>query len=110
MHGLSRTFDATDYAWRDQAWTGRRLAGSVIYEMHVGTFTPEGTLDAAIDKLDHLSSLGVDQVEILPVNAFDGTPQLGLRRRAVVRRPGGATAARAPTSGSSTPATSAASR
>ncbi len=72
VHGLSRTFEADGHAWQDAAWTGRRLAGSVIYEMHIGTFTPEGTLDAAIDKLDHLVSLGIDQVEILPVNAFDG--------------------------------------
>ncbi len=72
VHALSRTFDAAEYEWRDQGWTGRRLAGSVIYELHVGTFTPEGTLDAAIGRLDHLQSLGVDQVEILPVNAFDG--------------------------------------
>ncbi|MFP5282607.1 MAG: malto-oligosyltrehalose trehalohydrolase [Actinomycetes bacterium] len=73
VHGLSRSFDPVAYAWGDEAWTGRQLAGGVIYEMHVGTFTPEGTLDAAIQRLDHLVELGVDFVEIMPVNAFNGT-------------------------------------
>lgn len=72
VHGLSRTFDANAYEWGDQEWRGRQLAGSVIYELHIGTFTPDGTLDAAIDKLDHLVELGVDFVEPLPVNAFNG--------------------------------------
>ena len=72
VHERSRTFDPAAHAWSDEQWTGRQLAGSVIYELHVGTFTPEGTLDAAIDKLDHLKSIGVDFVELLPVNAFNG--------------------------------------
>ena len=53
-------------------WTGRQLAGGIIYELHVGTFTPEGTLTAAIDRLDHLVELGIDFVELMPVNAFNG--------------------------------------
>jgi len=77
VDGLTRTFDPSSYLWGDGAWTGRRLAGSLIYEMHVGTFTPEGTLDAAIDKLDYLISIGVDMVELLPVNAFDGVHNWG---------------------------------
>ncbi|MBS43595.1 MAG: malto-oligosyltrehalose trehalohydrolase [Nocardioides sp.] len=72
VHGLSRTWDPASYAWGDRAWTGRQLAGSVVYELHVGTFTPEGTLDAAIERLDHLVSIGVDLVEVMPVNAFNG--------------------------------------
>ncbi len=72
VHGLSRTFDPSAFAWTDGAWTGRQLAGSVVYELHLGTFTPEGTLDAAIAKLDHLRSIGVDLVELMPVNAFNG--------------------------------------
>ena len=72
VHGLSRTFDAAAHEWGDGDWTGRQLAGSVIYELHVGTFTPEGTLDAAVDHLDHLVELGVDLVEVMPVNAFNG--------------------------------------
>ena len=77
VHQRSRTYDPTAFAWSDQAWTGRQLAGSVIYELHVGTFTPEGTLDAALGRLDHLRSIGVDLVELLPVNAFNGTHNWG---------------------------------
>ncbi len=72
VHQRSRTFDPSSFAWTDGAWTGRQLPGSVVYELHVGTFTPEGTLDSAIAKLDHLRSIGVDLVEVMPVNAFDG--------------------------------------
>ncbi|PPH23845.1 malto-oligosyltrehalose trehalohydrolase [Rathayibacter toxicus] len=77
VHDLSRTFDPAQYQWADTAWTGRQLAGAVIYELHIGTFTPEGTLDAAAAKLDHLRSIGVDYVELLPVNAFNGTHNWG---------------------------------
>jgi maltooligosyltrehalose trehalohydrolase len=72
VHGRSRTFDTRAFEWSDQTWTGRQLAGSVIYELHLGTFTPEGTLDAAIARLGHLVDLGVDLVELMPVNAFNG--------------------------------------
>ena len=54
-------------------WPGRSVLGAVIYELHIGTFTPAGTFDAAADKLDHLVDLGVDFVEVMPVNAFSGT-------------------------------------
>ena len=77
VHGLSRTYDPSTFAWTDQGWTGRQLAGSVVYEMHVGTFTPGGTLDSAIERLDHLVDLGVDLVEVMPVNAFNGTHNWG---------------------------------
>lgn len=77
VHELSRRFDPSTYTWHDQAWTGRQLAGSVVYELHVGTFTPEGTFDAAIGKLEHLRSIGVDFVELLPVNAFNGIHNWG---------------------------------
>jgi maltooligosyltrehalose trehalohydrolase len=77
VHGLSRRFDPAAHAWGDGAWTGRPLAGGAVYEMHVGTFTPEGTLDSAIDRLGHLVDLGVAFVELLPVNGFDGTHNWG---------------------------------
>ncbi len=77
VHDMSRLYDPDTFAWTDQTWTGRRLAGSVVYELHVGAFTPEGTLDAAVDKLDHLLSIGVGFVELMPVNAFDGTHNWG---------------------------------
>lgn len=73
VHELSREVDPSQYEWSDGSWRGRPLAGAVIYEMHIGTFTPEGTLDSAIGKLDHLVDLGVDCVELLPVKDFNGT-------------------------------------
>jgi maltooligosyltrehalose trehalohydrolase len=72
VHGPSRVYDHGAYRWTDQSWTGRQLPGGVLYELHVGTFTPEGTFDAAIERLDHLVELGVDLIELLPVNAFNG--------------------------------------
>ncbi|THG28808.1 malto-oligosyltrehalose trehalohydrolase [Naasia lichenicola] len=77
VHGLSRIFSAADHGWGDEAWTGRQLAGGTIYELHIGTFTLEGTLDSAIERLDHLVELGIDFVEVLPVNGFNGTHNWG---------------------------------
>jgi maltooligosyltrehalose trehalohydrolase len=77
VHQRSRTHDASTFDWTDASWTGRQLPGSVIYELHIGTFTREGTLDSAIGKLDHLRSIGVDLVEVMPVNAFNGTHNWG---------------------------------
>jgi maltooligosyltrehalose trehalohydrolase len=65
-------FYADDFAWTDAGWPGRGLADSVIYELHVGTFTQAGTLDEAIRRLDHLVDLGVTHVELMPVNDFNG--------------------------------------
>ncbi|GGM29115.1 malto-oligosyltrehalose trehalohydrolase [Micromonospora yangpuensis] len=77
VHGPSRRYDHAAFSWTDRSWTGRQLPGSVLYELHVGTFTPEGTFDAAVDRLDHLVDLGVDLVELLPVNAFNGEHNWG---------------------------------
>ncbi|MCK2245050.1 MULTISPECIES: malto-oligosyltrehalose trehalohydrolase [unclassified Crossiella] len=71
VHELSRVY-RHEFAWTDSGWTGRALPGSVIYELHIGTFTPGRTFDAAIERLDHLVELGVDFVEVMPVNSFDG--------------------------------------
>jgi len=76
-HGWSAWFDADAFEWTDGSWTGRDLAGSVIYETHVGTFTPEGTLDSAVERLPHLVDLGVDVVELLPVGSFPGQHNWG---------------------------------
>jgi len=73
VHGPSRYVDHASFAWQCDAWPGGELLGSVVYELHVGTFTDDGTFDAAIDRLDHLVSLGVDFVELLPVAAFPGS-------------------------------------
>jgi maltooligosyltrehalose trehalohydrolase len=72
VHAASAWFDHTRHDWADAAWTGRPLAGGLIYELHIGTFTPEGTLDAAVGRLPHLVDLGVTHVELLPVNGFNG--------------------------------------
>ncbi|RZI94947.1 MAG: malto-oligosyltrehalose trehalohydrolase [Microbacterium sp.] len=77
VHGPSAWHDVDQFGWTDQGWTGRQLAGGLIYELHVGTFTPEGTLDAAAGKLGHLVDLGVTHVELLPVNGFNGTRNWG---------------------------------
>jgi maltooligosyltrehalose trehalohydrolase len=77
VHDRSAVFDPSEHGWGDGAWTGRQLAGAVVYELHIGTFTPEGTFDAAVGRLGHLVDLGVDFVELLPVNAFNGTHNWG---------------------------------
>ncbi|MDT7782515.1 MAG: maltooligosyltrehalose trehalohydrolase, partial [Pseudonocardiales bacterium] len=76
VHEASRVY-AHDFEWTDQSWAGRALQGGVIYELHIGTFTPEGTFDAAIGKLDHLVDLGITFVEVMPVNSFDGVEGWG---------------------------------
>jgi maltooligosyltrehalose trehalohydrolase len=72
-HGPSQLVDHDAFEWSDRHWTGGApLAGAVIYEAHIGTFTAEGTFDAAIGKLDHLVDLGVTHLELLPVCEFPG--------------------------------------
>jgi maltooligosyltrehalose trehalohydrolase len=73
VHQRSQLWDASAATWTDQGWAGRSIEGAVIYELHVGTFTQAGTFDSAIEKLDYLVELGVDFVELMPVNAFSGT-------------------------------------
>ncbi len=77
VHGPSRRYSHDAFGWTDGDWTGRALPGSVVYELHIGTFTEQGTFNAALEHLDHLVELGVDLVEVLPVNAFDGTAGWG---------------------------------
>ena len=72
VHGPSRVYEHGAFAWSDQGWRGVPLAGAVLYELHVGTFTADGTFDAAGERLDHLVDLGITAVELLPCNAFDG--------------------------------------
>ncbi|WP_370150371.1 malto-oligosyltrehalose trehalohydrolase [Streptacidiphilus sp. EB129] len=71
--GPSQLVDHRAFRWSDTPWQGRSLPGSVLYELHIGTFTPEGTFDAAAARLDHLVDLGVDLVELLPVCPFPGS-------------------------------------
>ena len=70
--GLSEVVDVSAFPWTDDGWRGVPLRGAVIYEMHVGTFTREGTLDAAIERLDHLVDLGITLVELMPVASYPG--------------------------------------
>ena len=69
VHGASRT---VEHAFEWTPFTPKPLAESVVYELHVGTFTPEGTFDGAIEHLDHVAALGADVVELLPVASFSG--------------------------------------
>ncbi|WP_432489085.1 malto-oligosyltrehalose trehalohydrolase [Kineococcus sp. SYSU DK018] len=72
VHATSAIVDPAVFGWTDDGWAGRDVRGAVFYELHVGTFTPEGTFAAAAAKLDHLVELGVEVVEVLPVSAWDG--------------------------------------
>ncbi|HET9171496.1 MAG TPA: malto-oligosyltrehalose trehalohydrolase [Actinospica sp.] len=64
--------ESATFPWTDASWRGRPLQAATIYELHIGTFTPAGTFEAAMEKLDHLVALGIDFVEIMPVAAFNG--------------------------------------
>ena len=72
VHGPSRLVDHAAFAWTDARWRGAHLPSAVVYELHVGTFTPEGTFDAVIGKLDHLVELGIDVLEMISVAKFPG--------------------------------------
>ena len=72
VHGLSRIYDHERFQWSDEGFRAVPLASAIVYELHVGTFTPEGTLDSAIQKLQHLRDLGITHIELMPVAAFDG--------------------------------------
>jgi maltooligosyltrehalose trehalohydrolase len=72
VHGASRVYDQSVFAWRDQGWQAPPIELAVIYELHVGTFTPQGTFAAAIERLDYLARLGITHVELMPVAAFPG--------------------------------------
>ncbi|MGZ3678250.1 MAG: malto-oligosyltrehalose trehalohydrolase, partial [Ktedonobacterales bacterium] len=72
VFGPSRVVDHSLFHWNDAGWQAPPLESALIYELHVGTFTPAGTFDAAIARLDHLKDLGVTHVELMPVNEFPG--------------------------------------
>jgi malto-oligosyltrehalose trehalohydrolase/4-alpha-glucanotransferase len=72
VHGPSEVIDPTAHAWCDTAWRGRPWAETVIYELHVGAFTAEGTFRGAIERLDYLVSLGITAIQIMPISAFPG--------------------------------------
>ena len=72
VHGPSATYDHGVYQWKDTVWQGPPLSGAVLYELHIGTFTREGTFDSAIEHLAYLQDLGVTHVEVMPVGEWAG--------------------------------------
>ena len=72
VHGLSRIYDQSIYTWKSRTFHAPPLASAIIYELHIGTFSSEGTLDSAIAQLDHLVELGITHIELMPLNAFAG--------------------------------------
>jgi|HubBroStandDraft_5_1064220.scaffolds.fasta_scaffold01393_5 maltooligosyltrehalose trehalohydrolase len=77
VHGPSELVDLASFEWSDSAWRGLELCDLVIYELHVGTFTEAGTLDAAIADLDRLRELGVTAIELMPLSQFPGAHNWG---------------------------------
>jgi maltooligosyltrehalose trehalohydrolase len=77
VHGASEVIDHTSYRWTDSAWRGRDLSEYIVYELHVGTFTPGGTFNAIIPKLDELRELGITALELMPVAQFPGSRNWG---------------------------------
>lgn len=71
-HGPSLIVDPNAYTWHDEQWPGVTMHGQVIYELHIGTFTPEGTFEAAITRLDGLKELGITVIEVMPLAEFPG--------------------------------------
>jgi maltooligosyltrehalose trehalohydrolase len=72
VHGPSQFVDHDAFRWTDASWPGQPLADAVVYELHVGTFTPAGTFDGVIEKIPHLLDLGVNAIELMPVATFPG--------------------------------------
>ncbi len=72
VHGMSRLYDQSAFAWHDEHWQAPPLETAVIYELHVGTFTPQGTFDEIVERLNYLVANKITHVEIMPVAAFPG--------------------------------------
>ena len=77
VHGASEVIDPAAYVWRDGDWRGRPWDEAVIYELHVGTFSPEGTYAGAEKRLDYLADLGVTAIELMPLASFPGERNWG---------------------------------
>src|SRR5690606_2599629 len=72
VHSRSRHVEHSLYEWNDAEWHPMPLSSAVIYELHVGTFSPEGTFQGVIDRLDYLLELGITHIELMPVASFLG--------------------------------------
>ena len=77
VHGPTEIVDPTRFNWTDHTWRGLDIRDYIIYELHVGTFTPQGTFEGVIEKLPYLKSLGITAIELMPVAAFPGTRNWG---------------------------------
>ena len=77
VHGATEIIDPSAFRWSDTGWKGTPLREYIIYELHVGTFTPEGTFDSAIAKLEYLKELGITVIEVMPVSSFPGSRNWG---------------------------------
>ncbi len=77
VHGPSAVIDPTTFDWKDDPWRGRRWEEAVIYELHVGAFTPAGTFSAVRERLDYLVDLGITAIELMPVADFPGQRNWG---------------------------------
>ena len=77
VHGPSEVVDPRGYEWGDAAWTGRPWEQAVLYELHIGAFTPEGSFAAARGRLPELAALGITAIELMPVAEFPGTRNWG---------------------------------
>lgn len=77
VHGPSEVIDHSQMKWTDRGWTGVPLEEMIIYELHVGTFTPEGTFEAVIPRLQELSQFGVNAIELMPIGQFPGNRNWG---------------------------------
>ena len=77
VHGPSQVVDHRQFKWKDDEWNGIDLKEMMIYELHTGTFTPEGTFSAVINRLGDLKELGVNAIEIMPVAQFPGNRNWG---------------------------------
>jgi maltooligosyltrehalose trehalohydrolase len=73
VHGPSRLLDPDNYRWRNETWRGRPWNEAVIYEIHTGTFCPEGTFAGIETRLDHLADIGITAIELMPVAQFSGS-------------------------------------
>ena len=72
VHSISELYDHSNFKWTDQLWRGSPKVGSIIYELHIGTFSKAGTFDGAIEHLGYLADLGITHVEVMPVAAWAG--------------------------------------
>lgn len=77
VHGPSQVIDHKLFTWEDENWRGIELSEMIIYEIHVGTFTPEGTFEAITPRLDELKALGINVIEIMPIAQFPGERNWG---------------------------------